>query len=250
MSELSLILWKDENQLLFKGISMAKQERAGGKAARKYHKDGFDKISEEKRMRILEAAIDEFASKGFSSANINDIARAAEISIGSMYNYFASKEDLFFAALDKGYHIIEEVLAKADMIEGNIFDRIEQILRFTQIYSRKFRQLNQIYLDVTSEGLAHLSRKLSRKMESISAAYYKSILETAKKAKEIDRNLDTEIISFCLDNIILILQFSYTTDYFKERMKIFIGEDALKDDERVVKGIMRFIKGGLLSQGK
>jgi hypothetical protein len=41
-----------------------------------------------------------------------------------------------------------------------------------------------------------------------------------------------------------MLQYSYTSDYFKERMKIFLGSDALADDEKLVRGVMGFIRGG------
>lgn len=64
----------------------------------------------------------------------------------------------------------------------------------------------------------------------------------------IDCRLDPRVTALCIDNLILMLQYSYTSDYFKERMKIFIGPDALLDDEKIVGGIMGFIKGALLAQ--
>ena len=59
----------------------------------KHHKDAFDRISEERRERILEVGTEEFSSKGYENANINVIAKNAGISIGLMYKYFATKED-------------------------------------------------------------------------------------------------------------------------------------------------------------
>jgi hypothetical protein len=49
-----------------------------------------------------------------------------------------------------------------------------------------------------------------------------------------------------IDNILVLTQFSYTSEYFKERLKLFIGQDALVDDERIVKGVMDFIKNALM----
>ncbi len=45
-------------------------------------------------------------ANGFSAANINVMAKNAGISIGSMYNYFESKENLFLAVVDYGYKVL------------------------------------------------------------------------------------------------------------------------------------------------
>jgi len=51
----------------------------------------------DKKNRIVKAAVMVFAQKGYASATIADIAARAEIGKGTIYEYFASKEDLFFA---------------------------------------------------------------------------------------------------------------------------------------------------------
>ena len=124
----------------------------------KHRKDAFEKISPEKQKKILEAAVAEFAGKGFSEANINVIAKNAGISIGSMYNYFESKENLFLAVVDYGYKELETVLSTVDLGKGDIFDKFEMLIRIAQQFSKQRPQLNQIYLDLASQGLYHLSQ--------------------------------------------------------------------------------------------
>lgn len=53
------------------------------------------------RQAILDAAVRRFGSDGFRSSSVADIARDAEVSGSLAYAYFASKEDLFLAALDQ-----------------------------------------------------------------------------------------------------------------------------------------------------
>ncbi|HPG87271.1 MAG TPA: helix-turn-helix domain-containing protein, partial [Spirochaetales bacterium] len=60
----------------------------------KFHRKTFDRIDPERRAMILRVAMAEFASKGYSATGINELSRKAGISIGSLYSYFASKEDL------------------------------------------------------------------------------------------------------------------------------------------------------------
>lgn len=52
------------------------------------------RLGEARRTQILEAASRVFARKGFDGATISDVARAAKLAEGSIYNYFRSKEEL------------------------------------------------------------------------------------------------------------------------------------------------------------
>ncbi|TMK87330.1 MAG: TetR family transcriptional regulator [Actinobacteria bacterium] len=51
-------------------------------------------------VRLLDAAIEAFARRGYADVNVDDICRAARIAKGSFYRHYRSKEDLFFAAAD------------------------------------------------------------------------------------------------------------------------------------------------------
>ena len=70
------------------------------------------------RDRILEAARQRFARSGFRGTNVPDIAREAGISVGLIYRYFASKEELFLELCLEGspitYEALGEQLAKID----------------------------------------------------------------------------------------------------------------------------------------
>ena len=54
----------------------------------------FEKLPEDKKKRILEAAREEFARVPFEEASINQIIKNAGISRGSFYTYFEDKNDL------------------------------------------------------------------------------------------------------------------------------------------------------------
>lgn len=56
--------------------------------------DRFEKLSEDKKRRILEAAREEFARVPYEEASINQIIKNAGISRGSFYTYFEDKSDL------------------------------------------------------------------------------------------------------------------------------------------------------------
>src|SRR5580700_2342999 len=51
---------------------------------------------------ILEAARRSFETKGFLNTTLQDVAKEAEISVGLIYRYFQSKEDIFASLALKG----------------------------------------------------------------------------------------------------------------------------------------------------
>jgi AcrR family transcriptional regulator len=58
------------------------------------------KLKKERKNRILEAATVVFSQKGYAGASVADIAAQADVGKGTIYEYFDSKEDLFFAVFE------------------------------------------------------------------------------------------------------------------------------------------------------
>ena len=56
---------------------------------------------QERALGLLRAAQTVFAKKGFEESRIEDVAKEAGVSKGLVYEYFRSKEDLFFAVCDR-----------------------------------------------------------------------------------------------------------------------------------------------------
>jgi AcrR family transcriptional regulator len=208
-----------------------------------YFKEAFQKIPDEKQRKILDAAIMEFAGNGFDSANINSIAQNSGISVGSVYKYFDNKEDLYLTVIHTGVETLKGVLEEI-MESGDGFEkRIEKILRAIQSYSRDNVHLTRLYNEMTTENRSGLVWKIVSDMENATAGLYKSLIEKAQERGEIRADADPGLFAFYLDNLFILLQFSYACDYYKERMKIFVGEDVFEQDEKVVEQLMKFIKG-------
>lgn len=59
--------------------------------------------SGDKYQRIIEAAIDVIAEKGFHNSRVSDIAERANVADGTVYLYFKSKEQILMTALDSAF---------------------------------------------------------------------------------------------------------------------------------------------------
>jgi TetR/AcrR family transcriptional regulator len=211
----------------------------------KFHKDTFDKTSADRRQKVLEAAIDEFASKGYNATNINDVAKKSNISIGSMYSYFASKEDLFLSIINNAYILLEKIVKDVTENSRDIFDYIERMLIAARVFAIKHPQLNQIYLDITTQALSQMSCKLSNRLETITSQRFNDVIKQAKEEGKISNDIDEKVIAYCIDNLLMMYQFSFSSDYYKERMKIFLGEERLNNIESIEQSIMKFIRSAI-----
>jgi TetR/AcrR family fatty acid metabolism transcriptional regulator len=66
--------------------------------------------SDDKRQRILQAAVKVFAKKGYHGAKVSEIARRADVADGTIYLYFRNKEDILVSLFDE---VMLEHLEKA-----------------------------------------------------------------------------------------------------------------------------------------
>jgi TetR/AcrR family fatty acid metabolism transcriptional regulator len=69
--------------------------------------------TEDKRKRILQAAVKVFARKGYFAARVSEIARKAGVADGTIYLYFKSKEDILVRLFDEVMAEQAEAVGKA-----------------------------------------------------------------------------------------------------------------------------------------
>lgn len=67
-------------------------------------KETFMRLPDEKRLRIINAGISEFGSKGYEHGSLDRIVKSAGISKGGLYEYISSKEELFLFLVDLVYN--------------------------------------------------------------------------------------------------------------------------------------------------
>jgi len=73
-----------------------------------------DEQKEQRRIQILEAALDLFIRKGYGETKIADIADAADMSMGLLFHYFESKEKLYEVLVRSGCERMKMEMAYTD----------------------------------------------------------------------------------------------------------------------------------------
>ena len=81
------------------------------------------------RDRIIDAAIDVFAHKGYHGAGVEDIVAASGTSKGAFYHYFSSKQAIFLTLMDSLAGAVEQGVEAAISSEQGAMAKVEAALR-------------------------------------------------------------------------------------------------------------------------
>ena len=161
-----------------------------------------------------------------------------------MYAYFASKKDLFLYIVSQQYAMVNDVLSSIDTNQ-DFFEIVASLFRITRDNALKHPQLCQIYLNVTTDSLADMSHELTMQFENSVAHFLLAQIEIAKQKGQLRADTEGRVLAFCIDNLLITFQFSFTSTYYKERFKLYMGDTYSDDPDTLISSIVRIIKNQL-----
>ncbi|SPM29640.1 TetR family transcriptional regulator, partial [Mycobacterium terramassiliense] len=113
---------------------------------------------EQTRARIIVAAMRCVATVGYSKATIREIAKAAEMTSGSLYHYFPNKSALLAATAQDIDEIASARLRAAAALPGDTVERLEAVLDEMHRLLREYPHLAAFDRAMRAEGAAHPRR--------------------------------------------------------------------------------------------
>ena len=148
---------------------------------------------------ILEAAEEVFFAKGVRNATMDDIAEKAELSKGTLYLYFKSKELLYFGIHLRGMQILREKFQEAVDSQTDGFSRVKAIgeayIKFAYDFPSYFRAMD-FYENVDDELWKELaSDPLAQQCHEAAMSIFNTLVDAIKngiKDGSIRDELDPE----------------------------------------------------------
>lgn len=133
----------------------------------------------DRRDDILKASLNLFAEKGFHGTSMRDIARAADITEGLIYHYFAGKRDLFRAIIEE-YSFLPllrtlpdlarqlDLRALLTVLARGFFDVLKQNTQLTRLLLQEVQvfpeEKEAFFADAVGESIAELAQILDDRM--------------------------------------------------------------------------------------
>ena len=193
----------------------------------------FLRLTPEKQQTVFDAAAAEFARHGYDSANTNVIARRANVSVGSLFQYFSTKQSLFLALVDYG---TQTLLSPVIDMAREAPDALA-LFRFMLIQAREFAHArpdyNRVYLGLTAQLYTPMSTLLARRIEERTIASYRRAMRKTQEDSAAESPVDG-LLPFVLDNLVLAFQFSFASSYYRERIVSYTGMDPEQDGDALI----------------
>lgn len=123
-----------------------------------------------RRAQIVKSAVQLFNEKGYHKATTRELAKASGFSIGTLYEYIGSKEDILYLVCDSVY---DEVMSKWEKLLNS---RLQGLERLEQVIEAYFRVVD----DLQDEVLV-----MYQESKSLSGEALTYVLEKEIKMKEM-----------------------------------------------------------------
>jgi TetR/AcrR family fatty acid metabolism transcriptional regulator len=146
------------------------------------------------QQKILDAAIDVFAEKGFHDARVDEIVDVSKTSKGAVYFYFPSKQDIFLAIVDKFANLLAGRLEKVIEQEASGVERVSTALRVCLQTFEQYRSLAKVFL-VQAAGLGVVFEDKQIEIHNRFARLIQKQLDLAVEEGDIP-SIDTEIAAY------------------------------------------------------
>ena len=151
----------------------------------------------DKYRRILDAAIDVIAEKGFHNSRVSDIAERAGVADGTVYLYFKSKEQILMTALDGAF---ESFYRRAKEELASSTDAPAKLRTLARLHLRSLSQHRSLAVVLQTE-LRQSAKFLAEFSHRELKGYFdliREIIREGQQAGRIRREVPDKIAAACL----------------------------------------------------
>jgi TetR/AcrR family transcriptional regulator len=196
----------------------------------------FEALPEDKRQKILDACLDEFAEYGYINASTNRIVRAAGISKGLLFHYFESKKKLFLYVLDYTLSTLIQKMSKySASLTGDFFDTMWQYslikTRIAVEEPQMYHIMYDAYLNLTEDIKDELMQRYGQMLSDQRKAFCMK-MDAAKLREGVTAETAANIVMDFLDGY-----YRRNIDYYKT----FSPEQFLVELENIKEDMKRYM---------
>lgn len=163
----------------------------------------FRHLPPDKQERVLDAALAEFADRGYQAASLNRMVAQAGIAKGSLYQYFPNKEGIFSYIFQYALKLVRRTLTtvKEETLEENFFVRLEKSLLAGVAFSREHPRIFSLYLKIQFDKNVPFREEFLAAVRRHATEYFASLVRRAQSRGELRPGVPRDAVLFLLDAV-------------------------------------------------
>ncbi len=202
----------------------------------------FYNLPQEKKKRVINAAVDEFAKNGYTKASITRMVNKAEIAKGSFYQYFEDKEDLYRhilkKAVEKKFKYVQKELNDH---EGDDFFEYWRRLNIAGLkYAEDNIKLAEVASDIVKNKDQKFYRSIIDEYKNLGEGLFERLLQKAVEAGQVRKDINITYTAGLLYRASFFI-----TDYFFEKKDI----KQLDEFIPLIDNLIEIIQYGIKKEG-
>ncbi len=187
-----------------------------------------------RRRQIADAAVQLFIDNGFHKTTTRQIARKAGVSIGSLYEYIASKEDVLYLVCESIYFEVERSVAKTIEKVGIGGDALPEVIRAYFLVCHRMSDLILLIYQETRSLPPQWRKRVQENELRITGIFVEMLARLA--AEGVLPDLDESAIELTAHNIsVLGHMWSFRRWYLAQHYRI---EDYINQQTEFILGLL------------
>ena len=160
-------------------------------------KQASEQMRAASQAKILSAARELFAERGYFNCRVSDIARQAGMSQGNVYWYFSSKEDILKTILAEGFEAVGAVLQEAQSYSGSGVEKLAYAAEQYVVLGKEVYEFFTVFLSLLLHGGEAFLQELGFDTPQIGQSYHHnlSIILTQAQSEGSIADIDPQILS-------------------------------------------------------
>jgi AcrR family transcriptional regulator len=190
----------------------------------------------QKRLRILEAAVELYSARDYHKVHMEHIADKAGVGKGTIYRYFPTKEALFLQLVHVAVDRVGEVIKTCEEHDESALDKLRRAVTLTLEYFR----LHEPFISILSHEKVYREcqekAELERKRLEL-RTFFSRLLAEGMAEGAVRRDLEPDLAALVLTSAMRSLLRNFgsqrTSEHLAEQLLSIVLDGVVHDQERV-----------------
>jgi AcrR family transcriptional regulator len=204
----------------------------------------FRRLDPERQQYVVHAILEEAAEKGPTAINIKEVARRADVSVGSLYQYFGNRDGLldFAVALCVRYMVNQTEKYGQICAELSLRDALRCYLMGGVEWGQTEAGLIGFFLRAAYQGDATLMKSVISPIAKVMQRYLLEIFSQAAARGEIRPDVDLDATARATNAMMISI---YDSQFLTHLNDYFLVSDESMPLERVVDAMINMVLNGI-----